>query len=791
MRRIRTKLIGAFLIVVLVPLVGTGLYGNWITSQTLREQALESLQHDLDQRANRIQSDLAGIADNTRYLASLSSLQALLTSTKSRNPTRSQRVTQVGEDFRRFADAHPDIIQVRYIDQTGMELVRVNSVVGVAWAVRDDQLQDKSDRYYFRQTESLEPGEIFVSDLDLNWEYDHIVIPHQPVMRYATPVSFDDGTFAGAIVLNVDAREVLAQVQSGTGNTHTLALVNRDGFYLSHPNLSMLWGGPRDLDHGRQVGDEHFGFDVDNLTEPEGFINLSADPGSAWNPWTQTIAWLEDLILGPQRVLGYYTVFPAGESSDVTWVLLRDEPRTTIYASVWSFRVGAAGILAGAAFTASLVAVVLARGLTAPILTLTQSVRRLADGQPLGVVDVNAKDEMGELAGAFTEMAVALQHNLERLTFLNQGGQHIAGQMERHQVSEAILLGLQGLVDGDYHVVSLTQTSVADGTIDKTSGDEAWLTHRDSPEVMATLQDSLDGNTWRTIALPADTGPAGYLCCAPLCVGVERQGLVEVYGKSESLNDATAGSLVTALANQGAIALEKADLIQQLKDHQAQLEALVERLIHAQEEERRVVAYDIHDGLIQMLVGVRLQLTNFAASGGAAAPGGESGLKRGLDQLGTAISEARLVIEGLRPLGLDELGLVDSLRQYAEELAEDAGWQLAFDASPPDMRAPLVVETTAYRIAQEALTNARKYAGTNRVRVSLACGEDFLGIEVRDWGQGFDPGTVVAHSQSVGLAGIRERARLLRGRCTIDSRPGEGTTVKAVLPLRGEGTASG
>ena len=199
-----------------------------------------------------------------------------------------------------------------------------------------------------------------------------------------------------------------------------------------------------------------------------------------------------------------------------------------------------------------------------------------------------------------------------------------------------------------------------------------------------------------------------------------------------------------------------------------------------------MVAYDIHDGLIQMIVGVRFQLSNYAAHRRTAPSEAEGELQKGLDQLGAAIAEARRVIEGLRPFALDELGLVTTLQEFAQGLAEDSGWDLEFQVSPPDLRAPTAIETTAFRIAQEALTNARKYAEADRVLVRISAENGHLSVEVRDWGRGFDPASVLARRESVGLAGIRERARLLGGHCTIESEPGRGASIQAVLPMRGE-----
>lgn len=789
---IRTKLIGAFLIVVLVPLVGTGLYGNWVTSRTLTQQALQAFQHDLAQRAQGIQGYLTGVSNSTLYLSSLPSLRALV---KAREAGDQEQigldVQRSGEDFLRFADTHPGLLQVRYIAEDGQEWIRVNSRAGEVFLVPPRELQNKAQRYYFQEAMKLRVGQIFVSDLDLNRELGQVEVPYQPVMRYATPVSFSDGRPAGVVVINVNAQDVLDLVLPEGEEREVLALVNREGYYLAHPDATRLWGGPKNLAHGYGLSSDYPGLEARLLSGNEGHFSLSGELGASRNLWGKAVAWAEGLVLGPERVVVYQTVRPVSGASEISWVLLRDEPRASVFASMWSFRVTAAGILAAAALLALLMAVALARGLTAPILALTRGVRRLAEGQLEGSIEVTSRDELGELARAFSEMAVALHRNLERLTLLNQGGQHIAGQMERPQVLDAIIRAGDALVTCECCVISLTEASAAEGVIASCAGDEAWLSHRGTPAVMTTLQEALDRNTWQAIPLPSEKGPEGYLCCAPLCTGPERQGLVEVYGRDEALVDPATGSLLAALANQGSIALEKADLIQQLRDHRAQLEALLEQLIGAQEEERRVVAYDIHDGLAQMLVGVRLNLSNYAAQRLEASPEAERALQRGLSQLAASIAEARRVIEGLRPIALDELGLVATLHQHAQELAEEAGWELEFHADPADLRAPPSVETTAFRIAQEALTNARKYAGTDRVRVSLTHQNEHLAIEVRDWGQGFDPTSVLIRHKGVGLAGIRERARLLGGECAIDSQPGRGTTVRVTLPLPGKGSGSG
>lgn len=320
------------------------------------------------------------------------------------------------------------------------------------------------------------------------------------------------------------------------------------------------------------------------------------------------------------------------------------------------------------------------------------------------------------------------------------------------------------------------------------AGDPAWASHRQGPEHQSILHVAFYDGEWRAAELPASSGPAGYFCCAPFGEGKEFQGLLEVYGADPQLSSPATGNVLAALGAQISIALENAGLYQRLAEHRAQLQTLVEQLISAQEEERRMLAYDIHDGLIQRLVGARLYLTNYAA-GRDSESNGE--LQNGLAQLGAAITEARRVIEGLRPALLDDLGLVEALRQYVQEVGTEAGWQVIFKAVPPNLHVPELIEITAFRIAQEALTNAHKYARSDRVAVTLQLEEGVLSLIVRDWGVGFDPKAVAGHQRQVGLMSMRERARLVGGECAVESTPGEGTTVQVRLPIDGPGNGHG
>ena len=157
---LRTRLIFAFMIMVMIPLLGTSLYGNWITSQTLQNQAIESAQADLRLRRQQMEAALRGVAENLLFLSQLDSLTALI---ENDTPTNLAR-TQI--DLADFVATHPQVLQARYLDETGMEVVRLEAGREGPLLTPPTQLQNKADRYYFAQTMRLPPGAVYISPID-------------------------------------------------------------------------------------------------------------------------------------------------------------------------------------------------------------------------------------------------------------------------------------------------------------------------------------------------------------------------------------------------------------------------------------------------------------------------------------------------------------------------------------------------------------------------------------------------------------------------------------------------
>lgn len=233
----------------------------------------------------------------------------------------------------------------------------------------------------------------------------------------------------------------------------------------------------------------------------------------------------------------------------------------------------------------------------------------------------------------------------------------------------------------------------------------------------------------------------------------------------------------------------RAQLAGLLRDENARLEALVQArtadlsalasyLTRSQERERERIARELHDELGALLTAARMDA---AALGGDMAPAHQARHARLLRTLDGGITLKRRIIGDLRPPLLQELGLVAALRVLAEELADSDG--TAVSAELPDDEPALAPECALalFRIAQEALTNARRHAGARRVRLGLRVERGAVRLEVEDDGAGFDPAACGPGRH--GLAGMRHRVQMFAGRFSVDSRAGAGTRIAAALPL--------
>jgi signal transduction histidine kinase len=201
------------------------------------------------------------------------------------------------------------------------------------------------------------------------------------------------------------------------------------------------------------------------------------------------------------------------------------------------------------------------------------------------------------------------------------------------------------------------------------------------------------------------------------------------------------------------------------------------KLIAAQEDERRRVARELHDEMGQHLSALSAGLDELRS----AAPLRAAWLRQQVEEIERGV---RRLARDLRPAALDDLGLVTALSTYVDEWSKQHGVAADFCSRHCGQRLPSIVESTIYRIVQEALTNVARHAHAQNVGVVLECAGPHVTVIVEDDGRGFDPAAAAAAAGTThfGLRGIRERAALLGGTLTIESAGGA-TTVFVSLPL--------
>lgn len=259
-------------------------------------------------------------------------------------------------------------------------------------------------------------------------------------------------------------------------------------------------------------------------------------------------------------------------------------------------------------------------------------------------------------------------------------------------------------------------------------------------------------------------------------------GVLQVVDTEVDRFDSRDQLLLEPLAASAATAIENARLYEQVRAGHERLQALSHRLVEVQEAERRHIARELHDEVGQVLTGLKLLLESSTALPPDAR---SSSLSRSLalvDELVTQVQELSL---DLRPAMLDDLGLLPTLVWHINRYGEQTGIDVDFKYLGPERRLDSEVETAAYRIVQEALTNVARHAGVSEVTVRLSLDQEMLRVQIEDQGAGFDPEAALAAGAASGLSGMEERAILLGGELTIESAPGAGTSLMAELPLGG------
>ncbi len=213
-------------------------------------------------------------------------------------------------------------------------------------------------------------------------------------------------------------------------------------------------------------------------------------------------------------------------------------------------------------------------------------------------------------------------------------------------------------------------------------------------------------------------------------------------------------------------------------------------LFARQEEERQRIAYELHEGTVQSLAALALTLDTVKDELASSKQTTRDRLTRVRSRALALMRDLRRLAVDLRPPALNDLGLASALRSYAESRLSDKGVQIHFDASDMETRPSPLLETSLYRVAQEAIDNIATHAQAKTVGIALKSDGRLLTLVVEDDGKGFEPAEVLADPDAVrglGILSMQERIALVGGTFSVKSAPGQGTRVQAEIPLEKDG----
>jgi PAS domain S-box-containing protein len=412
------------------------------------------------------------------------------------------------------------------------------------------------------------------------------------------------------------------------------------------------------------------------------------------------------------------------------------------------------------------------------------------------VVPYGSREVVCILAHDVTERRLAekgLQRSMDALLAIYEAGHILGSTLEAEEIGTRLLHLMKRISSSVTAVISVPDDRRQPRVWHAVGFENLWRRARFTPEIQAALRLVIESgkHTFSQVQPPEphmEPLPALFL---PLKTRNRTVGVLEIYGP-QAMTEQDLVDILLNLTTKAASALENARLYEKLANRERQLQELVGKLLVTQEEERRLVAYEVHDGPTQVAVAAYHHLQAFAKMHPPDTLEGRKALEEAVELTRRTVGEARQIIAHLRPTVLDDFGLATAIRSQVEGLRAK-GWQVDYDENVGDERLPNSVESALYRVAQEALVNVLKHARSTEVRITLRRLRMKIRLQIRDWGAGLgsDHSRVEGPGERVGLSGMRERVALVGGSLRIHSKEGVGTLITADVPLPEEATGSG
>ena len=445
---------------------------------------------------------------------------------------------------------------------------------------------------------------------------------------------------------------------------------------------------------------------------------------------------------------------------------------------------------------------------------LAATAGRLSRGDYAARSAAQAHDEIGLLAATFNDMASSveqrdrsLQETRDQLAQWNSRLEDMVRVKTRGlSIMNAVLGTLSQTLDparvaidafrkmADMLEVDAGAVYVLDGNASKISCiaefNSPSVSHDDLHSAMfLAAKETIDsGEMKSTVVAPNGRRQSGSIIALSL-QSARPLGALVFFSCEPDKFQADTSRLLVSISDAVSIALQNAKAAQSVEEANRLRESLLQKLISAQEEERRRIARELHDEATQSLAALAMSLDDMAET----LPDGRKKIKERLsvlkEQVVRTFSGVRDLALELRPSALDDIGLSAAIDWCARGYLERKGIEVVVETIGEPLRLPQHTETMLFRIAQEALVNIVRHAEATRVAVVLTYTPASVVIRIEDDGKGFDVEDAFTQGrlqQNLGIHGMRERANLLGGDLTLRSSPGQGTVLTVEIPVASE-----
>lgn len=502
-----------------------------------------------------------------------------------------------------------------------------------------------------------------------------------------------------------------------------------------------------------------------------------------------------------------------------TWGVVIEQSRDVAFAASQDFQryLLLAGVVA--LVTAISLAWLDARRVTRPLQTLAAVAERFAAGQLDEKVRIERADEVGVLAHAFETMRQQLKRSLDEIESYNRelaarvelrtrevenrnrqlaATNAIAATVSSSLETNAILvhalervLDVTGLEYGNFLLARSTGNG-AMGELDRIGPplgnrqcENDCLCTKAMREAIPVLARDVRSEARATVCHEAGLKS---VVAVPLHAHEHVLGVLFLGSSTERSFEQRDLDALSAIGQQIGMALANARLFEEVQAREQARVRLIEQIIAAQEGERQRIARDLHDSTGQSLSAIIMGLEAMEEIGTSDEARLTQRVERTKELARNALTDLRELVFDLRPIALDDLGLVPALRAHADRHLGERGVLVSFESRGLKERLPSRLETSLFRVLQEAVNNVAKHAYARSVSIRLLRVDKEFTAVVEDDGVGFDPTTVhrpTHPERGLGLLGIRERIEMLGGSVQVESAPGAGTKVSIHLSLSG------